>query len=228
MDCPEVVMERLSAITSRPGVLLACFLTAYAAAAVAFQSISKIPPWVDGAPVDILTGSMIWMTCLIALMMSFLTSGQVLSSLIWLAGSAALGIVALDELFGMHEHASKIRDDDDPKILMALGAGVALSILVRVEKIRGAPLALLITGFAIHCLYLLSDLGDGDFFDITFGNPDGLRILEEVLEFSAMSAYLSAFVLVLLRHVTGYSVWVAKPSAARWREGIGRIANAKS
>ncbi|MFN0194503.1 MAG: hypothetical protein ACKVP5_21440 [Aestuariivirga sp.] len=207
--------------------MLACFLTAYAAAAVAFQLISKIPPWVDGAPVDIMNGTLIWMTCLIALMMSFLTSGRGISSLIWLAGSAALGVVALDEMFGMHEHASKIRDDDDPKILMAIGAGVALTTLVRVEKIRGAPLALLIIGFVIHCLYLLSDLGDGDFLDLTFGNPDGLRILEEVLEFSAMSAYLAAFVLVLLRHVTGYAVWAAKPSETRWQERLGRIAGAK-
>lgn len=198
-------MERLTAITSRPGVLLACFLACYAAATVAFQSISKIPSWVDGSPVDIMNGSMIWMTCLAALMMSFVRSGKPLLSLIWLAGAGALGIVALDELFGMHEHASKIRDDDDPKILMALGAGVALSILVYVEKIRRAPLALLIIGFALHCIYLMTDLGDGDFFDITFGNSDRLRVTEELFEFAAMNAYLSAFVLFLLRAVAGYA-----------------------
>ena len=181
-----------------PGVLIPAFFLAYAMACGVFQYISKIPPWVDGSPVDILTGSMIWMTCLIALIMASLTSGRFWQSLMWLAGAAALGVVALDELFGMHEHAAKLRDDDDPKILMALGAGVALAVLVKVQKLRGAPLHLLATGFVIHTLYLLSDLGDGDFFDIRFGNADGLRIAEECLEFSAMGCYLAAFVMILL------------------------------
>ena len=66
---------------------------------------------------------------------------------------------------------------------------------------RGTQLRLLLWGFALQCLYLLSDLGDGDFFDLTFGHSDNLRILEECLEFSAMACYLSAFMLILLHAV---------------------------
>ncbi len=181
-----------------PGTMISVFFAVYLLGAVLFQYISKIPPWEDGSPVDILTGSMIWAVCIIALLMAAINLDRPGLSMIWLAGSAALGLVALDELFGLHEHAAKIRDDDDPKILMALGAGVALFILVRVQRIRGLPLGLLATGFLLQCLYLLSDLGDGDFFDVTFGNPDALRVAEECLEFSAMACYLAAFMLILL------------------------------
>jgi hypothetical protein len=217
-------MEKVTAITSRPWVLLLGFLVAYAAAAAAFQWISKIPPWVDGAPVDIMNGAMIWMTAMIALIMAYLTSSRPVASLVWLLGSAALGVVALDEFFGMHEHASKIRDDDDPKILMALGAGIALAILIRVQKIRGAPLVLLAVGFLVHCLYLMSDLGDGDFFDVTFGNPDGLRVVEEILEFTAMGFYLSAFALVLIGVAAGQAAPAVRMTDAQWQERLSRAA----
>jgi hypothetical protein len=217
-------MDKVTAITSRPWLLLLGFLMSYAAATVAFQWISKIPPWVDGAPVEVMNGAMIWMTSMIALIMAYLTSSRPLASFVWLLGSAALGVVALDEFFGMHEHAAKIRDDDDPKILMTLGAGIALAILIRVQKIRGTPLLLLAAGFVLHCLYLLSDLGDGDFFDITFGNPDGLRIAEEVLEFSAMGFYLSAFVLILIGTATGAAAPATRMTSAQWQEHLERAA----
>lgn len=196
-----------------PGFLILAFFLAYALAGITFQYISKIPPWFDGSPVDILTGSMIWMTCIIALLMASLTADNFWKSLMWLAGSAALGVVALDELFGMHEHAAKFRDDDDPKIIMAIGAGVALSILAKVQELRSTPLYLLIAGFVIHCLYLLSDLGDGDFFDVTMGNPDRLRVVEECLEFSAMGCYLAAFILILLAALPARSMNSVTPPA---------------
>lgn len=195
-------MERAAGLYQRIvslSVIILGFFAAYLAATIVFQAISKIPPWVDGSPVDIMTGSMIWTCCIIALMMAILTHHQAWLSMIWLGGSAALGLVALDELFAMHEHAAKIRDDDDPKIVMALIAGVGLYVLVKAQQVTGRPLYLLIAGFVVHCLYLLSDLGDGDFFDVTLGNPDALRVIEECLEFTAMSFYLAAFVLILLQ-----------------------------
>jgi|GEM_PF-5072674 len=184
-----------------PRAMILIFFAVYILGAVLFQHVSKIPPWEDGSPVDILTGSMIWVVSVISLLMAAINLDRAGLSMIWLAGSAALGLVALDELFGLHEHAAKIRDDDDPKILMAIGAGIALFVLVRVQRVRGLPLSLLIAGFFLQCLYLLSDLGDGDFFDVRFGHPDVLRVVEECLEFSAMACYLAAFMLILLGSV---------------------------
>jgi hypothetical protein len=181
-----------------PGGAIVAFLAIFVVSAIVFQLRSEIPPWQDGAPSDILNGVLIWMVCLVSFIMAAVTRHDPVRSLVWFAGSAALGLVALDELFAVHEYAAKLRDDDDPKILMALGAGFALAVLIRVQRIRGTPYWLLLCGYLFHLAYLLSDLGDGDFFQIRYVDDQSLRGIEEALEFTAMLLYLPAFLLVAL------------------------------
>lgn len=180
-----------------PRTTVVVFAIVYTAAMIFFQLHSKIPPWRENAPIDLLNGCLLWMLSIVALIMASLTRHAPQKSLMWLLGSSVLGLVALDEIFGIHEAARHVIDDDDPKIFMALVAAIALLILVKVEKIRGTPLRLLVAGYAVQFAYLMSDLGDGDFFDIRFGHRDVLRIVEEGLEFSAMSMYFIAFMFIL-------------------------------
>jgi hypothetical protein len=192
---------RLAALHVRlltPGIAIAGFLVIFILSTIAFQLKSDIPPWHDGSPSDIMNGVLIWMVCVICFIMASATRHDPVRSLMWIAGSAALGLVALDELFSVHEYASKIRDDDDPKIVMALGTAFAIYVLIRVERVSGRPFWLLLTGFAFHLAYLLSDLGDGDFFQISYVEHQSLQGIEEALEYTAMLFYFSAFVLIAL------------------------------
>ena len=184
-----------------PNIVIVAFILLYIAAATVFQIRSDIPPWRENAPIDLMNGSLIWMVAIIALVMAMITRRDPIRSLMWLAGAAALGFVALDEIFGIHEAAQHIRDDDDAKIFMAVGAALALVVLVRVQRVNRLCLRLIVAGYTTQLLYLISDLGDGDFFDLTFGHLDALRYVEEYLELLAMSFYFAAFMLVLLQEI---------------------------
>jgi hypothetical protein len=178
-------------------VMIVLFLVAFVGSATIFQIYDELPPWRDRSAIDMMNGGMIWMLSALALVMAILRAEQPGKAGIWLLGCAALGLVAIDELMGLHERARHIRDDDDPKIAMAVGAGVALYILVRTEALRGRALRFLMAGFAVHILYLLSDMGDGDFFSIAL-ELDTLRWIEEYLEVTAMCCYFVAFVTIVV------------------------------
>ena len=184
-----------------PPVMVLTFVIVYIAATTVFQIVSDIPPWRENAPIEFMNGSLIWMCAAISLVMAAITRDDPIRSLMWFAGTAALGFVALDEIFGIHEAARHIADDDDPKILMVMGAAVALIVLASVESLRGLCRRLLIIGYALQFAYLMSDMGDGDFFDIRFGHRDVLRWIEEYLEVSAMSFYFAAFMLILVNEL---------------------------
>ncbi len=180
-----------------PDYMIALFIFAFVGSATIFQIYDELPPWRDRSAIDMMNGGMIWMLSALALVMAILRADQPMKAGIWLLGTAALGLVAIDELMGLHERARHIRDDDDPKIAMAVGAGIALYVLIRTESLRGRALRFLLLGFAVHVLYLLSDLGDGDFFTIALP-IDTLRWIEEYLEVTAMCCYFVAFVTIVV------------------------------
>ena len=74
-----------------------------------------------------MNGGLLWLASSMALMNAVLRSDDLKRSALWLLGCAAIGVVALDELFALHEHSIQVTGDDDhPKILLFLCAVAAI------------------------------------------------------------------------------------------------------
>ncbi|RIJ17542.1 hypothetical protein D1227_03845 [Henriciella mobilis] len=190
-------MRKLAAGFSREdqwtAIILAGFLAAFFMSATVFQLRTDEVVWMEGSPLDIMHGSMLWAASSMALMIGVLRIGKPRIATLWLMGSAVIGIVALDELFMIHEHSVKITGDDDhPKMLLIASAGIGIFVLNRIETLRGVVLGLLVAGFLAHILYLVMDMGDGDYFQVPLPNHVH-RTAEEYLELTASALYFSAF-----------------------------------
>ena len=74
---------------------------------------------------------------------------------------------------------------------------VAVALLWRLESLpRGAKISLL-CGITLQTAYLVTDHGDGEFFQLPIAEPV-LKWVEEILELLAMQAYLVAIVLIVV------------------------------
>lgn len=114
------------------------------------------------------------------------------SLVLWLIVSASAGGLAIDEVVEVHERTMQVVGEDDySKILMWVGAVVAITVILRLESGSRHFALALITGLALHTAYLLTDLGDGDFFQMPF-NEDIGDWIEEILEILALEAYVAA------------------------------------
>lgn len=174
-------------------LILTGFLIAYFGAATVFQIRSGGIVWDEGSPLDIMHGSILWAASSMALLIAVLRLAKPRLAVLWLLGAAAIGVVALDELFMLHEHSVKITGDDDhPKMALIASAGFGIWFLNRVERLRGIVLGLLIAGFLAHISYLVMDMGDGDYFQVPLPNHVH-RTFEEYFEMLASSLYFSAF-----------------------------------
>ena len=185
----------------RNGFLI-LFLIAYFTATTVFQLNSDDPINMEGSPFDRMNGGLLWIGSSTALLNGVLRGPWGLRAAIWVLGSAAIGFVALDELFALHEHSVRVTgDDDDPKILLMLCALVGIGILNYVEDLNRTALWLFVAGLAMHFAYLGADLGDGDYFTLPVsGQP--LLWIEEYLELAASGFYFSGLFV--------QAVWVAR------------------
>jgi len=161
--------------------------------AVFFQLRSSKPPWVDGSPVEYFTASLLWMlslTCLLIALENLNANGKVI---FWLGSSVALAILAMDEIFGFHERSKNLVGDDDYiKILLFLMAGGVLYFLCRLEEAPLPVIRILSLGYLVQILWILDDMGDGDFYRLPF-SLHTLRYCEEFLELLSMAVYLLGF-----------------------------------
>jgi hypothetical protein len=179
--------------------LLAAFLACFTAAAVFYQCKSSVPPSVDGAPIELFTGGLLWMLSLVALQLADqrleVSRGR---GLFWLAAAAALGLLSLDETFGYHERTrGGAGDDDHIKLAAWLGVAAVLWLICRLEQPRRLVVAALLAGFAFHCLYGVVEFGDGDYFRVPALSLGTLQLLEEYFELLTLEGYLAAFLFLL-------------------------------
>jgi len=161
--------------------------------AVFFQARSSVPPWKDGSRIEYFTPSLLWMlslTCLLIAMENLSVKGR---ALFWLAASAALAVLAMDEIFAYHEHTEQLLgDDDDFKIALVVMAGGVLYFICRMEAAPWPVARILLAGYLVQVLWILDDMGDGDFFRLPFP----IHVLwwaEEFLELLSMATYLLGF-----------------------------------
>lgn len=176
-------------------LLLALFLGCYIAAATFFQTrSSSLSPWVDGAPIEYFTGSLLWLLSVICLVTASRYPLLRLRFLGWMLASAGLGALALDEIFALHEISGDLGGDDDYfKVGSWAAAAVALLMACRSERPSRLHMGAIALGYLFHSMYILVELGDGDLFQITFASKTVLLWAEEYLELFFLSCYFFGF-----------------------------------
>ena len=175
--------------------LLLLFHAVYLICAILLQIRSGELPSLSGTVFDRFTGSVLWMLSVTALLFAALRFGTPSKFLLWFVVSAAAGGLAIDEMFEFHEKTRFLLGDDDYiKILFWFCAGVGSYILYRAERPARKTAAIFLTGYLFQTLYLLVDMGDGDFFTLPV-SMDVLIWVEEIFETLAMQAYLTGFLL---------------------------------
>lgn len=178
----------------RQKLLLVGFLGCFVACAIILQHLSGKHPRIEGSPIDNFTSALLWMTSLVCLLLASLYLEQRPRALMWLFLCAVFAFLAIDEMYAFHERSEHIvGDDDHVKLLQWVLTWVALVIIGRVEQATPPVRRTLVTGYVIHGIYLLTDLGDGGYFRIPYVSLNHLQWLEELLEISAMSFYFAGF-----------------------------------
>ena len=175
--------------------LLLLFFATYLLCTILLQIRSDEPPNTPGSVFDIMTGGVLWMLSITALLFATLSIGSTPTFLLRLAISAATGALAIDEVFEFHEMTRRLVGDDDYiKIVFWVLTGIGSYILYGVEKPARKIIMMFFTGYLLHTLYLVAELGDGEFFLLPI-SMDVLHWAEETLEMLFLQTYLAGFLL---------------------------------
>lgn len=165
--------------------------------ATIFQRRSGLAPWVDGAPIEHFTSSVLWIMSFVSIWHAAALLERTPRAWLWFGASAAAGILSIDEYFAFHERTSRVVGDDDHlKVAQLVVAGAALLFMNRIERWSPIVKKTIAAGYAIHLLYILCDLGDGDLMKIPFLTVTQLRWIEEYLEMSSLAGYTMGIVLL--------------------------------
>jgi hypothetical protein len=178
-------------------ILLALFYAVFLICAGLLQLRSGFPPTKGGSAVDQFNAAMLWVTSVIALLIASERAKPAWKVVFWLAVSAGFGALAIDETEVIEFHEATRHswgDDDYIKMLAWSCAGIGAYTICRVALPTRAVAGTLAIAFAFQTLWLLSDLGDGDFFTVPIALVN-LQWLEEYFEILASQFYLTALIL---------------------------------
>ncbi len=158
----EWILRRLDILTLLAFVAVIIFI------AVRFQILSGISPSNESSPLEFFTRGLLWMLSLTCLLIANRYRSWKL--VFWLAGCAALAALAIDERFEFHEQTGRRGwfDDDWFKIVSWAGAAVVLYLIVRMEQPSRFAIGAIILGYVFHTLYIIVEMGDGEFFTLPF------------------------------------------------------------
>jgi hypothetical protein len=171
--------------------LLIGFFVVFNISALIIQNLSGEAPNAHGTIVDMFNGSVLWMASMLALLTAVTRYPDTKKLFLWLTVSAGAGAFAVDEMFEIHEQTlGWFGDDDYIKIVMLLVVVSGLIILYRMEKPSRKVAKFFATGFFLHLCYLVTDFGDGDFFQLPF-SIDNLYWAEEAFEMLAVQTYFA-------------------------------------
>jgi hypothetical protein len=181
---------------AKPVFYLSCFFACYISAALVTQVYSGVYPTFDGSPLDYFTGGALWIMSAICLLNAMTRTSQFFNMAFWLAGSAALSVLAIDEFIGLHEATESVFGDDDHiKVAMWAASPVALFLIHRALSAPRAIAWIFAVGWVLHSTYLMIDVGDGDYFSLPVALPT-LQWAEDICELLFVSTYLFAFMLM--------------------------------
>jgi len=187
-------------------VCLACFFGVFNISALYIQYLSGEAINAHGTIVDVFNGSVLWMASMISLLIAVNRYPDANRFLLWLFVSAAVGFLAIDEMFEIHEQTKYIIGEDDyVKFTMLLVALAAMVVLYRTERPSRQVVQLFCVGLLFHVSYLFVDFGDGDFFIL----PIALYKLywaEEAFEMLGVQTYFAGLLVFYTTQAGGTAV----------------------
>ena len=144
---------------------------------------------------DAFSGGLLWIASFIALIIAASRKDNAKRLLMWLAVSAVTGALAIDEVFEFHEMSSVVIGDDDYiKLFIWMCSAIGLFMILKLEEPPAVVTILFICGYILQTLYLVIDLGDGDFYV----SPLPIEVAnwaEEILELLFIQCYLAGLTL---------------------------------
>ena len=186
--------NRKTLVSILPWAYVACFVLS----ALLAQLTSDIEPWVDRSPIEYFTGGLLWMLSVLCLLLALSPSQSQRSLVFWLAGCVVLSILAIDEAMAGHEWVERhwYINDDYPKIVLWL---LTLKILHTIYG-KASPYLILkhifVFGYIFHSLYILFEISDGEFYDVSeVLDKHQAKWGEELCELFFLSAYWLGFFL---------------------------------
>jgi len=175
--------------------LLLMFYIVFLICAILLQIRSGESPSTSGTVFDKFTGSLFWVLSITSLLFAAIRFDTKPKFFLWLLVSAGAGALAIDEIFEFHEETRHLIEDDDYiKMSTLIIAVVGSYILYIAEKPTRKIIIVFLTGLLFHTLYIIVDMGDGDFFTLPIP-LDALRWIEEILETLSLQGYLAGFLL---------------------------------
>lgn len=181
-------LERESALMA----LLAPFFLVFLVCAVVFQLMSGEPPRTSATVVDRFSSGLLWAGSVVALLLAVEKRREPRTLVGWLIVCAGAGGLAIDEVVELHERTMQVVGEDDySKIVIWLAAVVGVTVILRAQRDSSHSSKALIIGLVLHTAYLLTDLGDGDFFQLPLDSAIADWV-EEILEILALQAYVAS------------------------------------
>lgn len=173
--------------------LLALFFSVFLICAGLLQLRSRIAPQTEGGPLDQMNGALLWATSLMGLFIASARQRADLRCLFWLCVSAGFAALAIDEVFQFHEGTRFSVGDDDYIKIAAWGCALSGAyVICRVAQPTRTVIIAFVIALTFQTLWLLSDMGDGDFFTVPLVPLQTLYWIEEYLEIMASMFYLTA------------------------------------
>jgi hypothetical protein len=175
--------------------LLAVFYPVFLLCAGLLQLRSGLPPQKSG-PLDEFNAALLWAASVLGLLIAAQNGRPAWRMLFWMVVSAGFAALAIDEVFEFHEGTRfALGDDDYIKIAAWFCACTGSYMICQVSRPTQNVLNSLIIAVAFQTLWLLSDLGDGDFFTLPIPLTT-LLWLEEYFEILASQFYLTALIMI--------------------------------
>lgn len=182
----------------QPATLLAAFLAVYVACAAVAQAVSAVPPSEEGAPIEAFTSGLLWIIAIYGLLRSSDSIGSGKRIVFWLAFTAALGALAVDEIVGVHERTEPGLNDDWLKVVLWLATPFVLHYIAQIERAPRDARMVMVIGFVFHSAYVLVEVGDGAAFTLPV-SIDTLKWAEEYFELLFLACYTFALWILVLR-----------------------------
>ena len=142
------------------------------------------------------SGSVAVALCVVALILVRKLTQNPRLRLLSLAIAVVVALLALDDIFNIHE---RMNDDDYLAVFLWLFAGMVLLILLRLERPGRFATTAICTGFFLHGLAALADGADGGIFTFSMISPFEIAWSQEIFAVAYLGLYLVGFSSMIVR-----------------------------